>query len=327
MSPNILVVSRGELIGDGMLKLPFIRAFQGAFPNSCISWLSIGHKTIFKRDLEEIISPYICDVFEFSTKSYLNNLFDALKFLRSKPKYDIIINTEKKFYSTLFLKFLPCNHYISDSMAWLFSSKHPLRKTESILLIDRLMQLLNVASGKNIDPCDEFSVPKSWVEKASYLVVPHLGGGKIVALAPGAGGRFKCWPLSSFIELGSLLKQDGVIPIFILGPSEEEWIEPISNNLPDAIFPLQKAKDFSVYLSMALASLCDVNVANDSGVGHILASSNKPLISLWGPTDPLKSTPNGKQVIIVQAQSFGSSKMEDIPVPFVYKKVKDILKV
>ena len=113
--------------------------------------------------------------------------------------------------------------------------------------------------------------------------------------------------------------------MFILGPAELEWKKDIKRLMPHAIFPLQNTSENSVYLTIALGALADINVANDGGVGHILASSNQPTLSMWGPTDPLKSTPNGKNVFVIKSQDFGGNQMTDIPVEAVYAKILSLL--
>jgi hypothetical protein len=46
---------------------------------------------------------------------------------------------------------------------------------------------------------------------------------------------------------------------------------------------------------------------------------------MWGPTDPLKSTPNGREVIVIKAQDFGGSEMNDIPLNAIYEQTIAIL--
>ena len=67
-------------------------------------------------------------------------------------------------------------------------------------------------------------------------------------------------------------------------------------------------------------------VANDAGVGHLLGLSSTHLISLFGPTVAEKVHPLSERLTIVQAQKFGSDRMEDIPFQAVWDKVKALEK-
>ena len=88
---------------------------------------------------------------------------------------------------------------------------------------------------------------------------------------------------------------------------------------------MQQTAEKSVYITIALAKLADLSIANDGGVGHILASADQPIISMWGPTDPLKSTPNGRNVHVMCARDVGSRLMEALTVDMIYAKAKDLL--
>jgi ADP-heptose:LPS heptosyltransferase len=212
-------------------------------------------------------------------------------------------------------------------MKWLVSTQkpHPLpgqsRYIKPVLLLDRLMDLLKVATGHKIAPVFKIDIPLHMLECANKL----LPAGKNVLLAPGAGGRFKCWPIQNFIDLGNRLIADGLQVSYILGPAETEWQENLAANVKGANFPLQATHEKSVYVTIALARLADLSIANDGGVGHILASADRPMISMWGPTDPYKSMPNGKGVHVIYAKDYGKPQMETITVDMVYAQALKML--
>ncbi|MCX7338802.1 MAG: glycosyltransferase family 9 protein [Alphaproteobacteria bacterium] len=325
---SILVFSNGELIGDGMMKLPFIRALSESFPGAEITWLSGRHQTIFKTALHPFVSPYLHTIIDqtgFGGK-WSHIWQKPWKSVLGDKKFDVIIDTERKPIPALMLKQIPHDLFVSAAFKWNLSDKKPQKPyKQPLLLVGRLLDLLTVATGKKPSPSYTVDVPPEWKDYAKELLADYYGKKKIVLLAPGAGGRFKCWPLACFIMLAKKLESDGVQPLFILGPAEPEWQAEIMQHFPQAVFPLQVANKSSPYLTIALGQLADVNVANDGGVGHILAASDQPTISLWGPTDPLKSTPNGNQVHIIKAQDFGGSAMADIPVDAVYDAVRCLL--
>lgn len=323
---RILIFSHGELIGDGMMKMPFIRALPLAFPNAHITWMSGRHPTVFKTTLKEMVNPYLHTV--LSHTHFGNNKKDIFWTWEKLPltlPYDYIINTEKKIIPTLALRSIPHKIFISSAFKWFLSDKKPLIIKKKILLLDRLLDLLSVAANHSIKGVFSDLIPKKWEEKAAFLLEPYLKTRKIVLLAPGAGGKFKCWPLENFIHLAKKLYADNILPAFILGPEETHWKAIIQGLFKEAFFPLQETQKSSVFLTIALGKLATVNVVNDAGVGHILSASDTPTISMWGPTDPLKSKPNGKIVHIVKAQDFGGSSMSLIPLEHVYQTIHDFL--
>ena len=61
---SILVYVEGDLIGDALMKLPFLRALRNAYPNAHISWCAGKHKSTFAKELAPLITGIIDGVME-----------------------------------------------------------------------------------------------------------------------------------------------------------------------------------------------------------------------------------------------------------------------
>ena len=66
-------------------------------------------------------------------------------------------------------------------------------------------------------------------------------------------------------------------------------------------------------------------MASDSGAGHLIAAAGCPLVSLFGPTRAEKFAPAARRLAIVEAQHFGASTMEAIPLDAVAAALERIL--
>ena len=75
--------------------------------------------------------------------------------------------------------------------------------------------------------------------------------------------------------------------------------------------------------TILLAQNCLIGISNDTGCGHLLASANIPILTLFGPTsaEKFKHFTNAKNRCIESSQK-GSKAIEDIPC----SKVKEVLK-
>jgi ADP-heptose:LPS heptosyltransferase len=329
MTKSILIFSHGELIGDGMMKLPFINALSTAFPNAEITWLAGRHPTIFASVLAPLVHGKIHHIINHTKlgDSIGDIVFRRWKAVLPRDSYDIIINTDQHILPTFMLKTIPHGMFISASLKWIMSDQKPPRANgqtyykKPVLLLDHLMDILTAATQRNNDPIFYVDIPQPMLELAQSL----LRQGRNILLAPGAGGRFKCWPLQNFIDLGNRLIADGFNVGYILGPAETEWQSQLAAGVKTASFPLQETTEKSVFVTIALARLADLSIANDGGVGHILASSDSPIISMWGPTDPYKSKPNGNGVHVIYARDYGSPLMETLTVDIIYEQAKKIL--
>ena len=76
---------------------------------------------------------------------------------------------------------------------------------------------------------------------------------------------------------------------------------------------------------MALATRLAIGVANDAGGGHLLAAGGRPLVSLFGHTDPEKFRPPYGTRIAICARDYGGPEMTRIPVGAVLAAVERAL--
>jgi ADP-heptose:LPS heptosyltransferase len=130
--------------------------------------------------------------------------------------------------------------------------------------------------------------------------IAHNPDGAII-FHPGSGGEAKCWPREKFIELARRLKQNGILPTFILGEAEQErWGRETIELLKD---------EFPWYLHLGLFELSErmrrgrLFVGNDAGVSHMAGAVGVPSIVLFGPSDDVQWRPRGPAVKILRAAS------------------------
>jgi heptosyltransferase-2 len=115
----------------------------------------------------------------------------------------------------------------------------------------------------------------------------------LVAFAPGAEfGGAKRWPARHFAALGqAILAAAPSTQIALLGsPKDKEACAEVAAGLPGAtVFNL--AGVTSLGEAIALIARTAAVVANDSGLLHIASALNRPVVALYGPTDPDHAPP------------------------------------
>jgi len=128
-------------------------------------------------------------------------------------------------------------------------------------------------------PLPELKVPAS--ERAAWRqrlgLVPD--GRAVVALAPGAVGPSKRWPVASYADLARRLAAEGHWIWVIGGPGEKELASEIADgaDIRDLTGPDLR----NAILARASAT---VAVSNDSGLLHVAAALGTPAIGIFGPT-------------------------------------------
>ncbi|HBN23049.1 MAG TPA: ADP-heptose--LPS heptosyltransferase [Holosporales bacterium] len=308
---NILVYVGGELVGDGLIKLPFVYALRDAYPQAKITWCYGEFESVYKNVLAPLVSSKIDEIV-------------ALKELK-QHNFDLVIDTQSEWLTTLKLKFsLKHKAFFSSTLRYLFSDFKPPKGYDiPRRLIDKMLGFLHIIG---VTPHENYKLELSeeWRAKACEL----LPEGKCyIGLAVGAGYRSKCWPRDSYQELSKLLIKEGYQPVVILGPQEQDWVQEFKENLAEALYPLQDARvaKQSPLLTIALAERLTAAVSNDCGIGHMFAAANTPLVTLFGPTTAEKFAPKISRAQILRAQDFGGESMEAIPLESVQKALKEVL--
>jgi heptosyltransferase-2 len=150
-----------------------------------------------------------------------------------------------------------------------------------------------------VDRCAVLALPKDAPRPAEWplprLVVPAeeiaawrarrgmtIGGRPKVALAPGAVGPGKRWPLPRFAELAKRLAADNEVWV-VGGPNETPLAATIAAAAPGAVRDLTGHDLREAILALAAA---DAAVSNDSGLLHVAAAIATPVVGLFGSTSP-----------------------------------------
>jgi len=309
---SILVYVGLDYVGDGLMKLPFVQALRAAYPRAHITWLAGKGKTVYAGSLAPLVAGLIDEVIEEAGIG--SKWYELLRRPLAGRHFDLIIDTQRRVLTSLILKRIRHGCFVSSAADWLLSDLRPAAGwTKPPAMIRQMLNLLDLTTGQhNLLPAPLPTDPATEAE-AERRLPP---GPVYVGLAPGAGGKHKCWPLHNFIGLAMRLAKEGKVPVLLLGPQEKQWEHEIRDAVPAALLPLDERS--TPMLTIALGRRLSVAVANDSGTGHMLAASQVPLISLFGPTPPDKFAPMTPNLTILRSQDFGGSDhMEAIPLTSV----------
>lgn len=122
---------------------------------------------------------------------------------------------------------------------------------------------------------------------------------RLVVLHPGAGSRYKRWPVDRFAALADRFTALGFAVAVTSGPADEETVAALRAETRVARPEILEGLD----LDALAAILGDARlfVGNDSGVTHLAALLDVPTVALFGPFDPSYWAPIGPRVIVVDA--------------------------
>jgi ADP-heptose:LPS heptosyltransferase len=163
---------------------------------------------------------------------------------------------------------------------WTYTDLIPIRNAHNV---ERNLDLTAAAGIPRPDRA-EYLVPFSWTgngTRDAARVTLHVG------TIAHDGFEHKRWPLSNFAAVARQLQRAGYEITLLAGPDELLETRRLQAEVPGArtiTGPLDEA-------ARHLASSALV-ITNDSGIGHLAAAVNTPVISLFGPT-PTNGAPYG----------------------------------
>lgn len=187
-------------------------------------------------------------------------------------------------------------------------------------------------------PMPEIRVPPS--EIASWRAAQGLSHDKrrIVALAPGAVGPGKAWPVEHYAALARALTDEGCAVWVLGGPNETGLAKTIVAAGGNAVRDLTGGELRNALVALAAA---DAAVANDSGLMHIAAAIGIPTVAIFGPSSPMHWAPLNPLAAILEppdedakrrARSEGNAaiahrRTADVALESVLAAVRDTLKI
>jgi ADP-heptose:LPS heptosyltransferase len=323
---EILAYSGLELLGDGVMKLPFLRALRQRWPDARITWLAGKGETVYAHALAPLARGSLDGIIE--NAGIGSRAAELLRRPLPGRRFDLVIDTQRRVLTTLILRRIETHCFVSGAARFLLSDRRPATGYERpARLVDQLLDLIAIAGGERIEPRFDLALGSPWSEAAAEALPP---GAPYVGIAPGAGGAHKQWPRERFIALAAAQQHAGRRVAIILGPAERDWHAGLHAALPQALFPLQDpriaaAVATSPLYTLALGQRLALAVANDSGTGHLLAASGCAMVSLFGPSAAAKFAPAARRLAIVEAQRFGGTEMTAIPLASVIEAVEQSL--
>lgn len=175
-----------------------------------------------------------------------------------------------------------------------------LDKENFPLMVQRFVALAHPGSD---DPIQRIPRPKLANDPATVEKTLQKFGvnyeGRVVVVCPGAEfGDSKQWPCEHYAALSNTLIADGWT-VWILGSTNDAiTAQAILSDIETD--KLSCCKDLTGRTSLSeaidLMSAADIVVSNDSGLMHIAAALDKPIVALYGSTSPDFTPPLAERV-------------------------------
>ncbi len=306
---NILVIRPHDQLGDFLLSTPVLRALRDFFPQA---------------NIELVVKDYFADSVKYN--NYIDNIvivYESLfkwtpgklfKFVNAvfKKKWDlaIVLNSESHsltsdliahFSKALFVLGSNNKKYPGTTRNFFYnlisdSPKIKKHQTERNLDIVRHLGIdtKNLQETTHVNEAEYIKIKDSYKsiyeDKSKIVIGMHIGANKVE----------NRWPVQNFCELGYLLSETHDLKINIFwGPKESDLKKQFSKR---ARFQYTAISPANIQNLAIHFKLCDLVICHDTGVMHLCAAVNTPLVAIFGPTDPKYWKPIGEDFIAIRNQ-------------------------
>jgi heptosyltransferase II len=300
---NKILVVGPAWIGDMVMAQSLFKLLKIRNPNVQIDVLASGWTRLLLACMPEI--NHVIDMPLGHGALGLQERYRVGKLLREKNYEQAILlpNSLKSGLIPFFAKIPLRTGWRGEMRYGLLNDLRVLDKKKYPLMVQRYMALAFPVNAilPEVFPYPEL-IPAN-ANRAQLLTkfALHLQR-PLLILCPGAEyGPSKRWPENYYAEVATEKIHDGW-QVWLLGSAKDHPIaESIRAKLPGTVrahsFNLAGTTDLGE--AIALMACADVVVSNDSGLMHIAAALQKPLVVVYGSTSPEFTPPLARQVKIV----------------------------
>lgn len=324
-----ILLIKFSAIGDVMHTFPVLNKLRRRYPTARIDWL-------VATDIVDLLRghPAISNVIEFSKGGWSApwraapyvNAARLVAMLRA-ARYDLVLDLQGQLRSAAFAfasgapvrigfdkpradRWTALTRKIPDEAkkhAWQGAREASFLAYTHYIPLPTLDQhpverYLGVAPMLGLDDAStdfSFPIPDEAVVRIDGLLDYYdLGKAPLIAMAPGTNWDTKEWRRDGFAETARYFLKKGFAVILIGSDRERALCDEVAGTAPGAI---NLAGETTLPELAALIRRAAICVSNDSGPMHLAVALDRPVVGIFGPTDPIWAGPYRRDNAVVRA--------------------------
>lgn len=300
-----IVVRTPTWVGDAVMSLPAIYELRRIFPAAHITLACHpGTADIF------IESDHVDEVL-VSRRGNLSVIRNARAWRRRRFDLAVLFQNAFAAAATAWLAGVPLRAgYNTDRRGVLLTTAIPLpewkdERHESFYYLNIVAEFKRALFGTSSIADEEPHLHLQVSEErkvAARRMIQRAGADPqrpLAILCPGSvNSRAKRWPAERYAELADRLTESGTDVGLIGSPAEVEVSAEVSSRARHQ--PITLTGKTTVAEAIAIISIADVLVTNDTGPAHIGAAVGTPTLVIFGPTNPLTTYPLSTAAAIIR---------------------------
>lgn len=323
---RILLV-KPSAVGDVIHTIPLLVKLRARYPLAQIDWFITPENSELVRH-----HPALSNVVIFNRRDFASfgrnwrattGPFELLAQLR-RARYDLVIDMHGQFRTAVFVRATGApvrigfdrpitrtrtettHHQLHNvplhgwagarECSWLaYTHRIPIPSLD-VHAIDRYLWVGQMLGFDNTPPDQCIYVSAETETKTADMLARH-GLKNFAVLVPGTMWETKHWPPERFAEVGRLLMQRGLGIVLVGTPRDKELCRTAAEQCPGAV---DLCGQTNLGELAAIIKRSTVTVTNDSGSMHMAVALEKPVVSIFGPTNPVHIGPYGRPEAVVR---------------------------
>ena len=225
---------------------------------------------------------------------------NALRIAMKAAEYDAVLDLQGAIRSAVIARLACGKRLIGEAeprervARWLFSERILTHGTH---VIEQDVELASAIAGDKLAPVPPLLPVDPAAEAWADGILLPTGRPPSVLINPGAGWGAKRWPVERYASVAQCLIASGCRILINVGPGEEPLAEVIVRQTGGAATPLV----CSLAQLIALTRRVSLAIAGDTGPLHLACALQRPVVGIYGPTDPSRNGPFGTRFIVLRS--------------------------
>ena len=310
---RLLVVRLGAM-GDILHALPAVTALRQAHAGWVIDWvvepcwraLLSAHESP-GTEVRTAAQPLVDRLHLAPTKAWRRDPLSRktvheISVLRQELKrgeYDAVLDLQGAVRSAIVGRLTGCSRRIGEwapresAARWLFTE---CIATRGAHVIEQDVELASAVAGDDLQPQQPW-LPVDPAAEAWCDELLHATQQPTVLLNPGAGWGAKRWPVERYAAVASDLASRGFRVLVNAGPGEEPLATTVQDQSCGTATPVTCSLDQLIALTRRVALV----IAGDTGPLHLACALGRPVVGIYGPTDPTRNGPFGTRFRVLRS--------------------------
>lgn len=311
---RLLVVRLGAM-GDVLHALPAVTALRAAHPEWRIDWVieprwqallaAVDGQPELPRGAHR---PIVDRVIHAPTKQWgkrplSGETIRGIRALRRQlraSRYEAVLDLQGSVKSAVVSAMAGGQRVIGlaepreGAARWFYDERV---KTTGEHVIEQGVELAEHVAGEKLLHRAPWLPVSAEAERWCNELLAKAAGAKVVLINPGAGWGAKCWPWERYAEAAASLAAEGCLVLLNAGPGEEE----LAGRIAAATNGTAQTIVCTIEQLIALTRRITLLIAGDTGPLHLACALGRPVVGIYGPTEPGRNGPYGTRCKVLRS--------------------------